>query len=66
MENFRAAMGMSTPMAWAVAIAELVASVALLAGPFTKDSVTLWAVESSSSSSIGANLMVPMLKNGLT
>ena len=52
---------MSTPMAWAVAIAELVAGVALLAGSFTKDSVT--RLGGAIVIMIGAIFMVH-LKNG--
>jgi putative oxidoreductase len=39
-EEFVAAMGMPAPMAWAVALAELVAGVALIGGAFGKEMLT--------------------------
>ncbi len=62
-ENFVQAMGMPAPMAWAVAIAELVAGVALLAGPFTKDMLTRLGGGIVVVIMIGAIFMVH-LKNG--
>jgi putative oxidoreductase len=38
--DFSAAMGMPVPLAWAVAIAEIVAGVALIVGAFGKETLT--------------------------
>ncbi|MDH3645663.1 MAG: DoxX family protein [Gammaproteobacteria bacterium] len=62
-DQFVQAMGMPAPMAWAVAIAELVAGVALIAGAFTKDIVTRLGAAIVIVIMIGAIFMVH-LKNG--
>ncbi|MBT8141280.1 MAG: DoxX family protein [Gammaproteobacteria bacterium] len=61
--DFAAVMGMAAPLAWAVAISELVAGVALLAGAFTKDIITRLGAAIVVVIMIGAIFMVH-LKNG--
>ena len=61
--DFSAAMGMQLPLAWAVAIAELFAGAALLAGAFTMDIITRIGAAIVIVIMIGA-IFIVHLKNG--